>query len=196
MTTLSSLVSSYAATGPAGNISLGTTIPVSPVTSPSVTNTGNSQYASFVFSLPIASNVSLGTVSRVSPVTEPGVSSSVSSGNVALNFSLPIASNVRIGNVVTSAAGSSAVVTNVGTSGNVVLDFTIPKGDTGIISSVGGVSANTVTNAQILSAFTSAVSPGTAGNVLTSDGTNWISKVAEGGGITTGKAIAMAIVFG
>ena len=39
---------------------------------------------------------------------------------------------------------------------------------------------------------TGLATPGTSGNVLTSDGTAWTSS----SGFTTGKAIAMAIVFG
>jgi hypothetical protein len=38
------------------------------------------------------------------------------------------------------------------------------------------------------------VAPGTSGNVLTSNGTSWVSQTA--GGVTTGKAIAMAMIFG
>jgi len=40
------------------------------------------------------------------------------------------------------------------------------------------------------------VAPGTANNVLTSNGTHWISQASSGGGITTGKSIAMAMIFG
>jgi hypothetical protein len=38
------------------------------------------------------------------------------------------------------------------------------------------------------------VAPGTSGNVLTSNGTSWISQASTG--ITAGKSIALAIVFG
>jgi len=40
------------------------------------------------------------------------------------------------------------------------------------------------------------VAAGTSGNVLTSNGTHWVSQAASAGGITTGKAIAMALIFG
>jgi hypothetical protein len=40
------------------------------------------------------------------------------------------------------------------------------------------------------------VAAGTSGNVLTSNGTHWVSQAASAGGITTGKAIAMAMIFG
>jgi hypothetical protein len=37
--------------------------------------------------------------------------------------------------------------------------------------------------------------PGTAGNVLTSTGTSWVSSPASGGGITAGQSIAFALIF-
>jgi hypothetical protein len=40
------------------------------------------------------------------------------------------------------------------------------------------------------------VAPGTANNVLTSNGTHWVSQAPAAGGITTGKSIAMALIFG
>ena len=62
----------------------------------------------------------------------------------------------------------------------------------------GGTGATTLAaNAVVLGNGTSAVqtvAPGTNGNVLTSNGTTWTSAPASG--VSTGKAIAMAIVFG
>ena len=40
------------------------------------------------------------------------------------------------------------------------------------------------------------VAPGTTGNVLTSNGTTWQSTAPAPGGISTGKSIAMAMIFG
>lgn len=40
------------------------------------------------------------------------------------------------------------------------------------------------------------VAPGTANNVLTSNGTHWISQTPTSSGISTGKSIAMALIFG
>jgi len=40
------------------------------------------------------------------------------------------------------------------------------------------------------------VAPGTTGNVLTSNNGTWTSQAASSTGITTGKAIAMSLVFG
>ena len=62
----------------------------------------------------------------------------------------------------------------------------------------GGSGANTFTTNNVLlgngsSAFQT-VAPSTAGNVLMSNGTTWQSSTPSG--VTTGKSIAMAIVFG
>ena len=43
---------------------------------------------------------------------------------------------------------------------------------------------------------TGLTSPGTAGNVLSSNGTAWVSTAPAASGVTTGKAIAMAMIFG
>jgi len=63
----------------------------------------------------------------------------------------------------------------------------------------GGTGAATLTaNSVILGNGTSAVqavAPSTSGNVLTSTGTTWLS-AAPAPSFTTGKAIAMAVVFG
>jgi hypothetical protein len=53
--------------------------------------------------------------------------------------------------------------------------------------------ANSVLIGNGTSAVT-AVAPGTTGNLLTSNGTTWASTANTG--VSTGKAIAMAIVFG
>ena len=64
----------------------------------------------------------------------------------------------------------------------------------------GGTSSTTLTaNNVLIGNGTNAlqtVAPGTDGNVLTSNGTTWVSEAPAESGITTGKAIAMAIVFG
>ena len=49
---------------------------------------------------------------------------------------------------------------------------------TGGVTSVGGATG-AVSNAQLLAGFTTSVIPGTSGNVLTSDGTGWVSRSAS-----------------
>ena len=66
--------------------------------------------------------------------------------------------------------------------------------------SAGGTGSTTLTaNNVLLGNGTSAlqvVAPGSSGNVLTSDGTTWQSTAPAASGISTGKAIAMAMIFG
>jgi hypothetical protein len=102
----------------------------------------------------------------------------------------------------TAGAGTSRAF-YVGTGYDEILNYngTIVINGTGIINGaqLGNLTANAVVIGNGTSAVTS-VSPGTVGNVLTSNGTNWVSQAAAGGGggggITTGKAIAMAMIFG
>ena len=58
-----------------------------------------------------------------------------------------------------------------------------------------GTAAGLSTTLVAASGGTGLTSPGTNGNVLTSNGTGWVSSTPAPG-FTTGKAIAMAIVFG
>lgn len=94
-------------------------------------------------------------------------------------------------NVLT--ATNTATLTNKTISGasNTLSDISVASGGTGVAS----LTANNV----IIGNGTSAVNfvaPSTSGNVLTSDGTTWTSTAPAASGISTGKAIAMAVVFG
>jgi len=64
----------------------------------------------------------------------------------------------------------------------------------------GGTGATTLTlNNVLLGNGTSApqtVAPSTNGNVLTSNGTTWVSQAPAASGITAGKSIAFALIFG
>jgi hypothetical protein len=64
----------------------------------------------------------------------------------------------------------------------------------------GGTGLATLTaNNVILGAGTSTptfVAPSTNGNYLTSNGTTWVSQTPAASGVTTGKAIALAMIFG
>jgi hypothetical protein len=88
---------------------------------------------------------------------------------------------------------------NTGSSNNPAwAQINLTNGVTGTLPvGNGGTGAATFTaNNVLLGNGTSAfqvVAPGTSGNVLTSNGTTWASAAPS---VTTGKAIAMAIVFG
>lgn len=43
---------------------------------------------------------------------------------------------------------------------------------------------------------TGLVDPGANGNVLTSDGSAWVSSAPAPGGVSTGKAVILSMVFG
>jgi hypothetical protein len=91
-------------------------------------------------------------------------------------------------NLTTFTAANNAVYS---TSASVLTAGTlpVPAGGTGAVT----LTANAVLIGNGTSAVT-AVAPGTTGNLLTSDGTSWVSTANTG--VSTGKAIAMAIVFG
>jgi hypothetical protein len=67
----------------------------------------------------------------------------------------------------------------------------VPEGGTGLANLTYGsvLVGNNAGNVTL-------VAPGTANNVLTSNGTHWISQTPAASGVTTGKSIAMAMIFG
>lgn len=90
------------------------------------------------------------------------------------------------------SATDSALVAFDGTTGKLIKQastVTVAQGGTGAAS----FTANNVLLGNGTSAF-QVVAPGTSGNILTSNGTTWTS--APNSGITTGKSIAMAMIFG
>jgi hypothetical protein len=95
---------------------------------------------------------------------------------------------LNIGTVTTGAAGSLATVTNVGTPSAATLNFGIPQG---VAGNAATVAIGTVTTGA-------AGSAATVTNVGTSLAATLNFSIPKGadGNVTTGKAIAMAIVFG
>ena len=64
----------------------------------------------------------------------------------------------------------------------------------------GGTGAATLTLNNVLlgngTSAVQAVAPGTSGNLLTSNGTTWASTTPVPSGVTAGKSIALAMIFG
>jgi len=134
----------------------------------------------------VASNPTVLTadVTGTLPIANGGTgTTSTTFANLTTNVTgtLPIA-NGGTGTTSTTFANLTTNVTG-----------TLPVGN-------GGTGATSLTaNNVILGNGTSAplfVAPSTTGNVLTSNGTTWTSTAPAPGGISTGKSIAMAMIFG
>ena len=134
--------------------------------------------------------------------------------NNTLNNSIIVSNGsngAATGTTVTVPASRSLVLYNDGTNisevtnyfstlqvGNLTLSnitlttpLDVPEGGTGLANLTYGsvLVGNNAGNVTL-------VAPGTANNVLTSNGTHWISQTPAASGVTTGKAIAMAMIFG
>lgn len=92
--------------------------------------------------------------------------------------------------IINNGLANSVIVSNGSNTGATGTTVTIPAGKSMMVYNDSANVAEVITNTTIL------LNPGTSGNVLTSNGTNWISQAPAASGITTGKAIAMAMIFG
>ena len=110
---------------------------------------------------------------------------------------VPTGKSVVIFNDATNIAETTNYIANlqVGnlTLSNITLTtpLDVPEGGTGLANLTYGsvLVGNNAGNVTL-------VAPGTANNVLTSNGTHWVSQTPAASGVTTGKAIAMALIFG
>lgn len=110
---------------------------------------------------------------------------------------VPTGKSVVIFNDATNIAETTNYIANlqVGnlTLSNITLTtpLDVPEGGTGLANLTYGsvLVGNNAGNVTL-------VAPGTANNVLTSNGTHWVSQTPAASGVTTGKAIAMAMIFG
>jgi hypothetical protein len=108
---------------------------------------------------------------------------------------VPTGKSVVIFNDATNIAETTNYIANlqVGnlTLSNITLTtpLDVPEGGTGLANLTYGsvLVGNNTSNVTLVAA-------GTSGNVLTSNGTHWVSQASTG--ITAGKSIALAIVFG
>jgi hypothetical protein len=141
-------------------------------------------YSSTSTNVPLAANLAAG---ELAINTADGKLFYKDSGGVVQT----IASKAGNVNVSSISFGSTGLTPSTATTGAVTVAGTL-----GVAN--GGTGATSLTaNNVILGNGTSAlqvVAPGTSGNVLTSNGTTWTSTASTG--VTTGKSIAMAMIFG
>ena len=155
----------------------------------------------------------IGTITNIQTLFVPAIEKQYLIANTLSN-SVVISNGSNAtptGTTVTVPAGKSVVLFNDGiniaeainyhadlqvgnlTLANIVLTnpVDVSEGGTGRANlTLGSVMVGNNTGAVTM------VAPGTSGNVLTSNGTHWISQTPAASGITTGKAIAMAMIFG
>jgi hypothetical protein len=107
--------------------------------------------------------------------------------------------------LVTNGLSNSVIISNGSNASPTGITVTIPTGRSVVIFNDAtniAETTNYVSNLSLGTALSPAnggtglVSPGTSGNVLTSNGTVWLSQAPAASGVTTGKAIAMAMIFG
>lgn len=109
------------------------------------------------------------------------------------------------GTGIAVAAGTTTIVYNDSVNVTSAISYSpVLKTDTLTLTNSLGVDSggtgnnSLVANAVLVGNGTSpitTIAPGTSGNLLTSTGTGWVSSAA-GAGVTPGKSIALAMIFG
>jgi hypothetical protein len=120
-------------------------------------------------------------ISNGSNASPTGTTVTVPTGRsmVIFNDSINVAETTTY---ITEFAASNVTIAN---------PLTVSNGGTGRANlTLGSVVVGNNTGTVTL------VAPGTANNVLTSNGTHWVSQTPTASGVSTGKAIAMALIFG
>jgi hypothetical protein len=179
----------------AGTITFGTTnITFVEISSAQIYSAGNGlQLTGTVFSLispVVTSNGGTGLTSFTS-----GGAVYATSTSALTTGTLPVASGGTGATTLTGVLkgnGTSAFTASAVALGSEV-SGTLPVGN-------GGTGATTLTANNVLlgngASALQVVAPGTAGNVLTSNGTTWASTAPAASGATKGQAIAFALIFG
>lgn len=110
------------------------------------------------------------------------------------------------GTTVTVPAGRSMSVFNNGTSITETVTYVTELAVSNVtitnplVVSSGGTGRANLTLGSVMvgnnTGTVTMVAPGTANNVLTSNGTHWVSQAPAASGITAGKSIALSMIFG
>ena len=110
------------------------------------------------------------------------------------------------GTTVTVPAGRSMSVFNNGTSITETVTYVTELAVSNVtitnplVVSSGGTGQANLTLGSVMvgnnTGVVTMVAPGTANNVLTSNGTHWVSQAPAASGITAGKSIALSMIFG
>lgn len=105
------------------------------------------------------------------------------------------------GTTVTVPTGKSVIIfndgTNIAEATNYISNLSL---GTVLTPANGGTGQSNLTYGSVMvgnnTGTVTLVAPGTANNVLTSNGTHWVSQTPSASGITAGKSIALAMIFG
>ena len=175
-------------------------------------NSATANTVSTIVARDASGNFAAGTITATLTGNTSGTHTGAVTGNVTGNVTG--SSGSTTGNAATATAlqtartiggvsfdGTAAInLPGVNTTGNQNTSGTAAGLSTTLVVASGGTGQTSLTaNNVILGNGTSGVSfvaPSTAGNVLTSNGTTWQSTAPAASGISTGKAIAMAMIFG
>jgi len=128
------------------------------------------------------------------PNTFAGATSSIPLSQLDQNFATAITlgnTAIQLGNTVTTL--NNMTLANV-TINSVSTAFTVSQGGTGVSSATAYAVITGGTTST--GAFQTVSGTGTSGQVLTSNGAGALPTWQTSSGVTTGKAIAMAMIFG
>jgi trimeric autotransporter adhesin len=121
-----------------------------------------------------------GTINSVSFTNGSYANANITSIAVAFPNNFLANSSTTLGNATLTLGGTTSTVGNL-----TLTNTTISSVSTPITAAQGGTGLTTLTNNNVIlgnaTASVKFVAPGTAGNVLTSDGTTWSSSAAGGG---------------
>jgi hypothetical protein len=145
----------------------------------------------------------VGTISNVQTLFVPAIEKQYLVTN-GLSNSVIISNGSNAsptGITVTIPTGKSVVIfndaTNIAETVNYVSNLSL---GTALSPANGGTGVANLTYGSVMvgnnTGTVTLVAPGASGNLLTSNGTHWVTQTPSASGITTGKSIAMAMIFG